>query len=66
MLLVAYLYNLSKRQVEKEVREHLRASPQYEQGLRERYKIEGKFGESKKQHGLGRCRYLERVMHFAP
>jgi len=47
-----------KKDPNKEVWEQLQASPQYKQGLRERYKIERKFGESKKQHGLGRCRYL--------
>jgi len=31
---------------------------QYQQGLKERYKIERKFGEAKQGHGLGRCRYL--------
>jgi len=33
-------------------------TPQYRQGLKERYKIEHKFGEAKQGHGLGRCRYL--------
>jgi len=28
------------------------------QGLKERYKIERKFGEAKQGHGLGRCRYV--------
>jgi IS5 family transposase len=26
--------------------------------LKERYKIERKFGEAKQGHGLGRCRYV--------
>jgi IS5 family transposase len=30
----------------------------YKTGCKERYKIERKFGEAKKEHGLGRCRYL--------
>lgn len=30
----------------------------YYQGLKERYKIERKFGEAKQGHGLRRCRYL--------
>ncbi len=34
---------------------------QYRQGLKERYKIERKFGEAKQGHGLGRCRYISRV-----
>jgi hypothetical protein len=29
--------------------------------LKERYKIERKFGEAKQGHGLGRCRYLSRM-----
>jgi hypothetical protein len=33
-------------------------TPQYQQGLKERYKIERKFGEAKQGHGFGRCRYL--------
>ena len=33
-------------------------SPQYQQGKKERYKIERKFGEAKLGHGLSRCRYL--------
>jgi len=51
-----------KKDANKEVWLKLKASPAYGQGLDERYKIERKFGESKRQHGLGRCRYrgLER------
>lgn len=33
-------------------------TPQYHEGLQERYKIERKFGEAKQGHGFGRCRYL--------
>jgi IS5 family transposase len=33
-------------------------TPAYEQGRRERYKIERKFGEMKRWHGFGRCRYV--------
>ena len=33
----------------------------YQQGLKERYKIERKFGEAKQGHGLGRCRYLGKI-----
>jgi IS5 family transposase len=34
-------------------------TPQYQAGLKERYKIERKFGEAKQGHG--RCRYLGRL-----
>jgi IS5 family transposase len=34
---------------------------QYQQGLKERYKIERKFGEAKQGHSFGRCRYLGRM-----
>ena len=33
-------------------------TPQYHEGLQERYKIERKFGEAKQGHGFGHCRYL--------
>ena len=36
-------------------------TPEYKQGLKERYKIERKFGEAKQGHGLGRCRYVGRL-----
>lgn len=36
----------------------LMKTPQYQQGLIERYKIERKFGEAKQGHGFGRCRYI--------
>jgi IS5 family transposase len=39
-------------------------TPQYQEGLKERYKVERKFGEAKQGHGLGRCRYVGRT-HFA-
>jgi hypothetical protein len=35
----------------------LKESKEYQEGLKERYKIEGKFGEAKKWHGFTRCRY---------
>jgi IS5 family transposase len=34
------------------------ADPDYEAGLKERYKVERKFGEAKLCHGFRRCRYL--------
>ena len=39
----------------------LSQTPRYQQGLKERYKIERKFGEAKQGHGLGRCRYLGKM-----
>src|SRR3989304_4355231 len=36
----------------------LKEDPDYQAGLRERYKVEQKFGEAKAFHGLRRCRYL--------
>jgi IS5 family transposase len=33
-------------------------SPEYQAGKAERYKVERKFGEAKRWHGFGRCRYL--------
>jgi transposase, IS5 family len=50
-----------KKDPHKQVWLDLQETPQYQQGLEERYKIERKFGEAKQVHGLGRCRYLGKV-----
>jgi IS5 family transposase len=50
-----------KKDPNKQIWLDLRQTPQYQQGLKERYKVERKFGEAKQGHGLGRCRYLGRV-----
>lgn len=47
-----------KKDGNKEVWLELFQSPAYQDGRKERYKIERKFGEAKQGHGLGRCRYL--------
>jgi len=36
----------------------LKESREYQEGLRQRYKIERKFGEMKRWHGFARCRYI--------
>ena len=41
----------------------LLADPEYQEGLKERYKIERKFGEAKKWHGFARCRYTGFIRH---
>ena len=41
----------------------LEESPGYQEGLKERYKIERKFGEANKWHGFGRCRYTGFIRH---
>ena len=51
-------YRTHKKDPHKDVWLQLLATPEYEQGLKERYKIERKFGEAKQQHGLRRCHYL--------
>jgi IS5 family transposase len=50
-----------KKDDNKQVWLDLRQTPQYQQGLKERYKVERKFGEAKQGHGFGRCRYLGRL-----
>jgi len=47
-----------KRDRNKEVWVALQATPQYQAGQQERYKIERKYGEAKEYHGLRRCRYV--------
>ena len=49
---------LKKKDSNKEVWQEMVRTKEYQQGKRERYKIERKFGEAKKQHGLGRCGYV--------
>jgi IS5 family transposase len=51
-------YRTKKKDPHKDVWLRLKQSPQYQEGLAERYKIERKFGEAKQQHGLRRCRYV--------
>lgn len=50
-----------KKDKNKQIWLALEQTPQYRQGLKERYKIERKFGEAKQWHGLGRCRYIGKV-----
>lgn len=56
-------YRTQKKDKNKGVWLALRATPEYQCGGRERYKIERKFGEAKQGHGLGRCRYLGLVRY---
>ncbi len=51
-------YRTHKKDPAKQVWIDLKASEAYQLGIRERYKIERKFGEAKQGHGFGRCRYL--------
>jgi IS5 family transposase len=53
-----HAYRMQKKDAHKEPWLRIQASPAYAQGLAERYKIERKFGEAKRWHGFGRCRYL--------
>lgn len=41
----------------------LKESPDYQRGLRERYKVERKLGEAKKWHGFARSRYVGFLRH---
>jgi IS5 family transposase len=58
-----HAYRTQKRDGNKEVWQQLLATPAYQDGLKERYKIERKFGEGKLWHRLGRCRYLRLVRY---
>jgi IS5 family transposase len=51
-------YRTEKKDRNKEVWLKLREKPAYGLGLRERYRVERKFGEMKRAHGYGRCRYV--------
>jgi len=51
-------YRTHKKDANKAIWLELQATPEYQAGLSERYKIERKFGEAKQGHGLARCRYV--------
>jgi IS5 family transposase len=56
-------YRTQKKDKNKEVWIDLKKTPQYQAGTKERYKIERKFGEAKRNHGLKRCRYVGRLRY---
>jgi len=56
-------YRTRKKDGNKEIWVAMRESEEYQRGRRERYMIERKFGEGKKWHGLGRCRYVGLVRY---
>lgn len=51
-------YRTQKKDASKSPWLELQQRPEYQQGTRQRYKIEAKFGEAKALHGLRRCRYV--------
>lgn len=53
-----HAYRTNKKDANKEISHQLHASPDYARGVKERYKIDHKFGESKLWHRLERSRYL--------
>jgi IS5 family transposase len=57
-------YRTTKKDDNKDIWIALEQSAEYRAGLKERYKVEAKFGEGKEQHGLRRCRYLG-LLRFA-
>ena len=56
-------YRTEKKDRNKQVWIDLKQTPQYQEGTKERYKIERKFGEAKVNHGLRRCRYVGRLRY---
>ncbi len=51
-------YRTATRNEHRDAWQQLKDSPEYHAGHAKRYKIERKFGEAKRWHGFGRCRYL--------
>ena len=56
-------YRTQKKGRNKGVWIELKGSGEYQQGLRERYKVERKLGEARKWHGFSRCRYEGFLRH---
>ena len=52
-----------KKDRNKEIWLELEGSPWYRDALKERYKVERKFGEAKRWHGFSRSRYLGFATH---
>jgi hypothetical protein len=40
-------------------------APEYQEGLKQRYRINARIGEAKAWHGFGRCRHRGRPGHIA-
>jgi IS5 family transposase len=57
------LQRVEKKDAHKEPWQTMLATEEYQRGQAERYKIERKFGEAKRWHGFGRCRYLGLVRY---
>lgn len=51
-------YRTQKKDASKSLWLQMQQRPEYREGVRQRYKIEAKFGEAKTLHGLRRCRYV--------
>jgi IS5 family transposase len=51
-------YRTAASNAHREAWQRLKDSSEYQAGRAERYKVERKFGEAKRWHGFGRCRYL--------
>ena len=56
-------YRTQKKDSNKEGWLKLTESQEYTDGLKERYKVERKFGEARKWHGFTRCRYTGFIRH---
>jgi IS5 family transposase len=56
-------YRTEKKDPNKEGWLRLKQSQGYTDGLKQRYKVERKFGEAKKWHGYERCRYTGFIRH---
>jgi hypothetical protein len=56
-------YRTQKRDRNKEGWLELEESQEYTEGLRERYKVERKFGEARKWHSFTQCRYTGFIRH---
>ena len=56
-------YRTQKKDKNKEGWLELKQSQEYEEGVKERYKVERKFGEARKWHGFRQCRYVGFIRH---
>jgi len=56
-------YRTQKKDRNKKGWLELTESQEYTEGLKERYRIERKFGDARKWHGFTRCHYIGFIRH---
>lgn len=54
-------YRTTKKDAHKEIWVALKQKAEYQMGVKQRSRVEAKFGEAKRKHGFRRCRHVGRI-----